>query len=211
MDAKKMYYTAVSGKVLKEFDRRGIEGRYFDNSKLLLDFLKDLIPENSVVSWGGSMTLKESGTVDLLKSGKYKTIDRKTADTPEKLLQVYRDALSSDYYFMSSSAITMDGKILNIDGTGNRVAAICCGPSHVIVVAGMNKVVTDEAAAMDRIKNYAAPINVMRLSRDTPCASTGKCEHCVSSGSICSYTVITRRSPVIGRIKVMLVGEELGF
>ncbi|MCP5514017.1 MAG: lactate utilization protein [Spirochaetales bacterium] len=211
MDAKKMYYAAVSEKVLKHFERRGIEGHYFDNSKLLLDFLKELIPENSVVSWGGSMTLKETGTMDLLKSGKYKTIDRETADTPEKLNQIFRDALSSDYYFMSSSAITMDGKLLNIDGTGNRVAAICCGPSYVIVVAGMNKIATDEAAAMDRIKNYAAPINVMRLSKNTPCASTGRCEHCVSPGSICSHTVITRRSAVIGRIKVLLVGEDLGF
>ncbi len=211
MDAKKMYYAAVSEKVLKHFERRGIEGHYFDNSKLLLDFLKELIPENSVVSWGGSMTLEETGTMDLLKSGKYKAIDRETADTPEKLIQAYRDALSSDYYFMSSSAITMDGKLLNIDGTGNRVAAICCGPSYVVVVAGMNKIATDEEAAMDRIKNYAAPLNVMRLSKNTPCASTGKCEHCVSPASICSHTVITRRSAVIGRIKVLLVGEDLGF
>ena len=211
MEPKKMYYAAAAEKVLKQFEKRGIEGHYFNDKESLLTFLKTLVPEGSTVSWGGSMSVRETGALDFIKNGNFKTIDREKADTPEKLVQSFRDALSSDYYFMGSSAITMDGKLVNIDGTGNRVAALCYGPSFVIVIAGMNKIVKDETSAMDRVKNYAAPINVMRLSKNTPCASSGKCEHCLSPGCICSYTVITRRSPVLGRIKVLLVGEELGF
>ncbi len=211
MEVKKIYFAAAAEKILKQFEKRGIEGHYFDDTSAMLAFVKQLIPDESVVAWGGSMSLKESGVHDFLKSGKFRAIDREKADTPEKLIKSYRDALSSDYYFMSSNAVTMDGKLLNIDGTGNRVAALCYGPANVIVIAGMNKVARDEDAAMERMKNYAAPMNVMRLSKNTPCASSGKCEHCLSPGCICSYTVVTRRSPVAGRIKVLLVGEELGY
>lgn len=211
MEPKKIYYSVVAEKVLKQFEKRGIEGHYFNSPEELLDFVKKLVPENSVVSWGGSMSVRDSGVLEYLRSGKFRTVDREKADTPEKLIQVYRDALSSDFYFTGSNAITMDGKLVNIDGTGNRVAAMCCGPSHVIVIAGMNKVVRDEDAAMERVKNYAAPVNVIRLGKNNPCASTGKCEHCLTPSCICSFTVITRRSPVAGRIKVLLAGTELGF
>ena len=157
------------------------------------------------------MSVKDAGILEYLRSGNFKTIDREKAQNPEEVAAAYRAALTADYYFMSSNAITMDGKLLNIDGTGNRVAALCYGPRYVVIVAGMNKVVHDESSAMDRVKNYASPMNVMRLSKNTPCAQTAKCEHCLSPESICSHTVITRRSPVPGRIKVLLAGEELGF
>lgn len=210
-EIKENYYSTVAGKLIEKFERRGIEGHYFKNSASLVDFVKKLIPEKSSVSWGGSMTLLGTGVLDYLKTSNFNLIDREKADTPEKILQIYRDAFSADYYFTGSNAITMDGKLVNIDGTGNRVAAICCGPSFVLVVAGMNKVVKDEVSAMDRIKNFAAPMNSARLSRVTPCVDSGKCEHCLAPECICSQTVITRRSGIKGRIKVLLVGETHGF
>lgn len=211
MEPQKIYYEKIGVKLISEFKKRNIDSRYFKNSTELLEYLKTLIPENSVVSWGGSMTLKETGTADFLKSGKFNTLDRDNASGAEEIKKIFHEALSADYYFMSSNAVTKDGKLVNTDATGNRVAALCYGPENVIVIAGMNKVVTDEAAAIDRIRNYASPINTIRISRDTPCSKTGKCGHCLGSQSICSHTVITRNSVFEGRIKVLLIGEEYGF
>jgi len=112
---------------------------------------------------------------------------------------------------MSSNAISVTGELVNIDGTGNRLAALIYGPSNVIILAGMNKVMPTVEAALSRVKNTASPINAIRLSRNTPCAVTGICSECQSPDCICAQTVITRRSNQAGRIKVILIGEELGY
>ena len=112
---------------------------------------------------------------------------------------------------MSTNAITLDGQLVNTDGTGNRVAALIYGPENVIIIAGMNKVAATLEEAESRVKNIASPPNAIRLDRNTPCALTGSCHDCFSEGCICSHTVITRRSAIKGRIKLILVGEELGY
>lgn len=112
---------------------------------------------------------------------------------------------------MSSNAITLGGKLVNIDGNGNRIAALIYGPKNVIVVAGMNKVTTDEESAMKRIRNYASPVNALRLSQNTPCAATGECHDCLSDACICCQVLVTRKSRTKNRIKVILVGEELSY
>jgi hypothetical protein len=112
---------------------------------------------------------------------------------------------------MSSNAITMDGKLVNIDGRGSRLAPFIYGPDYVIVLSGMNKVVRDEESAVERVKHLASPINCIRLDRETPCTKTGECSDCLSPDCICTHTVITRRSHVEGRLKVFLIGEELGY
>ncbi|MCL2481593.1 MAG: lactate utilization protein [Spirochaetaceae bacterium] len=211
MDAKNVYNTVIAEKVICNFEQGGIEGHYFENTKLMLTFLKDFIPVGSLVAWGGSMTLDATGVLEFLRKGKYKVLDREAAENPEKLIKLYMDSFSADYYFTGANAITMDGKIVNIDGRGNRVAAMTFGPKNVIVIAGVNKIVANEQEAMSRVKNCAAPLNAIRLSKKAPCVSSGKCEDCFDAGCICSYTVITRRSPVKGRIKVFLVGENLGY
>ena len=127
-----------------------------------------------------------------------------------------KDALYSkvavcDYYFMSTNAITTDGLLVNIDGTGNRVASLIHGPKNVIIITGMNKVCPDLDSAYKRVKLSAAPPNTVRLDKKTPCAVTGKCADCLSPDCICTHTVITRRSNIPGRIKILLVGEELGY
>ena len=117
----------------------------------------------------------------------------------------------ADYFLMSSNAITLDGELVNIDGHSNRVACLCCGPKNVIVIAGMNKVVSNVEEGVDRVHNFAAPPNTVRLNKNTPCAQTGRCADCYSPDCICSQIVITRRSSIPNRIKVILVGEELGY
>ena len=112
---------------------------------------------------------------------------------------------------MSTNAITLEGELVNVDARGNRVSMLCYGPDNVIIVTGMNKIVTDADAGMKRARNIAAPPNTVRLNKKTPCSVIGKCADCQSPDCICSHTVITRRSLIPGRITVILVGEELGY
>jgi len=120
------------------------------------------------------------------------------------------EALSCDYYFMSSNAITADGELVNIDGNGNRVAALIYGPENVVIIAGMNKIVKNVEEGISRTRNVASPQNCVRLNKNTPCAVNGVCGNCLSD-TICDQIVITRASRIPQRIKVILVGEELGF
>ena len=213
MDVKNVYNTVIAERVIIGLEQAGFEGHYFENTKSMITFLKDFVPNGSLVSWGGSITLDETGVIEFLKKGNYKVLDREAAaaESQEKLMQLYIDTFSADFYFTGTNAITMDGKLVNLDGRGNRVAAMTFGPKNVIVVAGVNKIVANEQEAISRIRNCAAPLNAIRLSKKAPCVSSGKCEDCFDAGCICSYTVITRRSPVKGRIKVFLIGENLGY
>ena len=213
MEARKVYNTVVAEKVISSLERGGIEGHYFENIQSVFTFLKDLVPVGSVVTWGGSTSLNNTGILDFLKKGNFKVLDREAAATEsqEKLLQLYVDSFAADFYFTSTNAITMDGKLINIDGRGNRVSAMLFGPKNVIVVVGINKVVANEQEGIFRARNVAGPLNAIRLGKKAPCVSSGICEECYDSGCICSYTVITRRSPVKGRIKVLLVGENIGY
>ena len=211
MNAKQNYYQTLSASILKKLEKRGMEAYYCASKENAVKMILDLIPEHSSVTWGGSMTLAEAGITDALKNSKRTIIDRSTAKTPEETKAIYRSAFSADYYLMSSNAITYDGELVNTDGTGNRVAALIYGPDHVIVVAGMNKLVPDVNAAFARIHNVAAPMNTIRLDIKTPCHKTGLCADCKSPDTICCQTVVTRYSRIPGRIKVILVGEELGY
>ncbi|MCL2706308.1 MAG: lactate utilization protein, partial [Spirochaetaceae bacterium] len=165
MNVKNVYNTIIAERVICNFEQGGIEGHYFENTKSLLTFLKDFIPNGSLVSWGGSMTLDDTGVVEFLRKGNYKILDREAAETPEKLMQLYMDSFSADYYFTGTNAITLDGKLVNLDGRGNRVAAMTFGPKNVIVVAGVNKIVANEQEAISRIRNCGAPLNAIRLSK----------------------------------------------
>lgn len=212
MTPKKVYYENLADTIIDRFNKRGIEGYYCENSEEALITAKRFLTPGCSVSWGGSQTLNEIGLLDSLStSSDYIIYDRDTAKTPEEKLQMYSKIVTSDYYFMSSNAITLDGQLVNIDGLGNRVACLITGPKNVIIIAGMNKIVTDVDAAIDRVRNMATPPNTVRLGRKTPCAETGKCSNCLVEDCICNQIVITRRSGIQGRIKVILVGEELGF
>ncbi|MDF2907458.1 MAG: hypothetical protein K0R34_2779 [Herbinix sp.] len=212
MTPKKIYYENLADTIIDKFNKRGIEGYYCDNSEEALLTAKRFLTPGCSVSWGGSQTLIDIGLLEALNSSSdYILYDRDKANTPEERLQIYSKTVTADYYFMSSNAITLDGQLVNIDGFGNRVACLITGPKNVIVIAGMNKIATDVDAAIDRVRNMATPPNTVRLNRKTPCAETGKCANCLVDDCICNQIVITRRSGIQGRIKVILVGEVLGF
>ena len=157
------------------------------------------------------MTLIETGLMDAINNGDYKLIDRDKAITLEEQRKVYGEICMSDIFLMSTNAITLNGELINIDGRGNRVAFLCYGPQNVVILAGMNKVVTDVESGIKRVRDIASPPNTVRLNKKTPCAITGKCEDCYSPDCICSQIVVTRRSGYPNRIKIILVGEELGY
>lgn len=211
MIPKIQYYENLADSLIEKFGPRGIEGYYCNTKEDTLTLIKSLLTENATISWGGSETLRQIGLLDELRSSNYIIYDRNTAKKTEEKNAMYSKIVTSDFFFCSSNAITLDGELVNIDGNGNRVACLITGPKNVIVIAGMNKVVTDVDSAMKRIRNHAAPMNALRLGLKTPCSTLGKCVNCLSNDCICCETVITRKSRIPNRIKVILVGEDLGY
>jgi L-lactate utilization protein LutB len=208
---KKQYYENLADSLIEKFNLRGIEGYYCDNAEEALTMAKRFLTPGCSISWGGSETLNEIGLLAELKDSDYVLYDRATAKTPEEKTIMYSRIVTADYYFMSSNAITLDGQLVNIDGFGNRVACLITGPKNVIIIAGMNKIVTDVETGMERVRNMAAPPNAVRLGSNTPCAELGRCANCLTDDCLCCEIVITRKSRIPGRIKVILVGEELGY
>ncbi len=183
-----------------------------ENCQEALELVESFLDDGMSIAVGGSVTLDEVGVLDLVRSGRYEFLDRYAEGlTNEQVNAIHRHSFSCDTYICSTNAITEDGELVNVDGRGNRVAAMIYGPESVIVVAGYNKIVKDVEAAIDRIKNIAAPANCARLGRETPCTVTGKCLDCRSEGRICSSTVTLGWQMKKYRIKVILVGEELGY
>lgn len=203
---------ALLGKrLIENFNKRNMEAYYCVTKEEALAKALELIPESDVVSWGGSESLNEIGLIDAVKKTN-KVIDRATAASMEEKQELMRQALLCDTYLMSSNAVSQDGQLVNIDGNGNRSAALIYGPKKVVMVVGMNKVAADLDAAMSRARNTAAPANVQHFpGLKTPCSVTGVCANCMSQETICCQFVITRYSRVPNRIKIILVGESLGL
>ena len=186
--------------MINKLAARNMEGFYVQTKEEAKELALSLIPEGSSVGWGGSMTVKATGL-----------LNRDAAKTPEEKDRISKECFFADYFLTSCNAITEDGIMVNIDGNGNRVAAIVYGPSHVIVITGMNKVVRTEEDALSRARNEAAPINAQRFGLSTPCSTTGECANCLSPETVCCQFLTTRYSKHKGRIKVILVNEDLGF
>ncbi|MFV0352874.1 MAG: lactate utilization protein [Oscillospiraceae bacterium] len=171
--------------------------------------LQSMLQEGETVSFGGSVTLEECGAFKLLRSGRYNLLDREApgADKPA----IFRQSFYADTYLASANAITQSGHIYEIDGNGNRVAALAYGPARVILVAGRNKIVADIEAARQRNVLISGPANAHRVGAKTPCITTGLCADCKSPGRICCTELIIKQQQIQGRIQVILVNEELGF
>lgn len=198
-------------KVIKALNARNIEAFYAESKEDALAKALELIPEGSKVAWGGSMSIEEIGLKAAICEGNYNELNRDNAKTPEEKRAAELATYDVDYFLTSANAISEDGVIVNIDGNSNRVSAIAFGPKHVLMIIGMNKIVKDAENALSRARNEAAPINAQRFNIDTPCKKTGVCFDCQNPQSICCQFLITRRSMHAGRIKVILVNDELGF
>ena len=212
MTIQQQSYETVAKTIIKNLASRQIEGFFCPTKEEACEKALSFAKEGTSVSFGGSMTLEETGILSGLRSLYTITLyDRSTGKSPEEVKKIMHDALSADTYYMSTNAITVKGELINIDGNGNRVAALIYGPEQVVIVAGMNKVVPDIEYGIRRVRNSATPPNCIRLNKNTPCAATGVCAHCLSPDCICNQIVVTRRSGNPDRIKVILVGEDLGY
>lgn len=201
--------------------KNNMEFHYAESKVEVLTIISNLLKTGDVVATGGSVTLQECGVIDLLRSDKYKYLDR-TAIDQDKLEQLYRASFNADAYICSANAVTENGELYNVDGTGNRVAAICYGPKSVIIVVGYNKIVTDLDEAVNRVKTTAAPANVQRLTCASYCYEKGSClsekkglssltSGCDSDSRICCDYLVTAHQREKNRIKVIIVGEKLGY
>ena len=208
---KELYYEKRAQILVKNLKSRHFDAWYCPDKASALEKALELIPEGASVGWGGAMSAQQIGLMDAVRKGNYTAIDRDTCATPEEKEQAMKAAIFSNVFLTGANGISLDGQMVNIDGAGNRVAAIIYGPETVLVIAGMNKVMDTLEAAMDRARTVAAPMNQQRFLHNNPCSVTGTCADCKSERCICNQIVITRHCRPAGRIKFILVGEELGL
>jgi hypothetical protein len=214
MDSHQMKWNEqVARKIIEQLEKRGMEGSYAANAAQARDEIIAMIPQGSIVYRCGSMT---AASMDLwpriAKIHGVQVIDPFAPGLSfEDSLEPRRKGLLADVMITSTNAITLDGKLVNLDGLGNRVAAMIFGPKKVILIAGMNKVVPDVETAMARTKNYSGPVNAIRMNIQTPCAENGICVDCKAPARICNIWSVIERQRIKGRIHVKLVGENLGY
>ncbi len=212
MEMEKVRNRKLAEQVVRALNGRNMEAQFVETREDALAAALALIPEGSCVSWGGVMTAHEIGLIQALREGNYVILDREGAPTAEEKARIEKAVFTDcDYYLVSANGMSENGVIVNIDNNSNRVAALAYGPKHVIMIVGMNKVVHSEEDAYNRAKYIAAPINAQRFGLDTPCAKLGKCMECRHEQCICCQILVTRYSRHEGRIKVILVNEDLGF
>ena len=208
---KQMYYEKRAKILVKNLQSRHFDAYYCADKEEALKKALELIPEGASVGWGGAMSCEQIGLMKALHAGNYRPIDRSLAKSPEEREQMMRSMLLADVFLTGANGLSLDGQMVNIDGMGNRVAAIVYGPGSVIVVAGMNKVEDTIEAAVTRARTVAAPSNNQRFDNDNPCSVTGTCGNCKNVSCICNQILITRHCRPAGRIKFILVGEDLGL
>lgn len=222
MDTKKQHtsepqhviYKKQADQILKQFQRKGIKGFYFQDAETAVKAICQMIPPGSMVGLGGSVTIVETGLIAALRDLDINLLDRYwNGITTEEIDAMRRDNFLADIFISSSNAITLDGKLVNMDGTGNRVAALIYGPKKVFLIAGMNKVVATVDDAITRIKTVAAPLNAARINRKTPCHVTGICQepNCLPPNRICNQLVIIESNTIVDRMTVFLIGDHYGF
>lgn len=209
---RKKHMQIIVDNLIRNLKKRHMEGFYFSSKDELMSYLEGELESGDVIGSGGSVTLKELGVIDYINSRKdLEYLDRNKCNSREEVEDIMRRAFTGDKYFLSTNAITRDGILVNIDGNGNRLAALIYGPKKVYVICGTNKICDDVESAYMRVKNIASPPNCIRLDKKMPCVSTGKCENCLSPDCICNQIVVTRNSRDEERIKVLIVDGNWGF
>ncbi|MGI6227803.1 MAG: lactate utilization protein [Peptococcales bacterium] len=210
-------------RTIENLKKNSMLALYVESKALVAQKVSELLTEGDTVAVGGSVSLIECGVIDLLRSGKYRFLDRyEKGLSGEDNDKLHRESFFADAYISSTNAITENGELYNVDGNGNRVAAICYGPKSVVIIAGYNKIVKDIDEAVRRVKIIAAPANTARLSLETYCSEKGECmsllssdagmaSGCFSASRICCSYVVSAYQRKKDRIKVIIVGEELGY
>lgn len=215
LEARKWYEDLRVENTLTSLRRNGFEALYLPTVEEAVSKVVGMVPEGAIVGIGGSVTLREMGLLKALEERGVELADHweagKRGASGEEVMRIRRLHLNSDVFITSTNAVTETGELVNIDGTGQRVAAMIFGPKKVIVVAGVNKIAGDLDEGLWRASNVASPLNAKRLSRKTPCVKTGECEDCDSSERICNITTVINRRPRSTDLTVILVGKELGY
>ena len=210
-NATRLYNDKRGALLVKNLQKANFEAYYCATREEALAKALELIPAGSAVGWGGAASAEQIGLMDAIKSGDYTAIDRNAAKDMAERTAIMRSCFDADYFITGANAVSLTGEMVNIDGNGNRVGMIVYGPRNILVVAGINKVCDDLEAAVRRARTVAAPMNQQRFLGDAPCSVTGTCADCKAPGCICAQMLITRTSRPAGRIKFVIVGEELGF
>lgn len=210
-DPKQTYYDKRGMRLVANLQKRHFDACYCKTKEEALEKALSWIPSGALVGWGGAMSAQQIGLMDAVQKGDYIALDRASCKTAEQREEISRKCLQCDVFFTGANGISLDGQMVNVDGGGNRVAAICYGPKTILVVAGMNKVVDTLEEAVRRARTVAAPANQQRFGFNNPCSETGTCTDCKSETCICNQIVITRHCRPAGRIKFILVGEDMGL
>lgn len=201
----------IGHKLVRNLKKRHFDACYCENRAEALAQVLRWIPSGASVGWGGTMTAQQIGLFEALRCGDYALIDRDACNNQQERHEAMKKCLLADVFITGTNAISLDGQLVNVDGNGNRVAALAFGPDSVIVIVGVNKIADSLENAVTRARTVAAPRNQQRFMLDAPCSKTGSCANCTSDGCICNQILITRNCRPAGRIKVIVVGEELGF
>ena len=211
MTPRELRNQRLAERIIKSLKHRNMEAFYCPSAAEAVSKVSELIADGCSVTWGGSMTIRDMGIPQALRDrGTLEVLDRDLVTDRDEVVKIYERAFTADVYLSSANAISEDGVIVNIDGNGNRVAAITWGPKKVIFVIGLNKVAQTVEAALQRARSTASPIYAARFDIKTPCQVDGVCHNCNSPESICNYVHFLRNSPR-SRHTVVLVGEDLGY
>lgn len=205
-------------RTMKALAKNNMNAYYANTAAEAVGTVEAILNEGDTISCGGSVTLDATGIKELMRSGRYNFLDREAVATPEERDRLYREVFFADAFITSTNAITESGELYNVDGTGNRVAAMMFGPKKVIVVAGYNKIVHDLDAAALQVKTLTTPANALRLNIDTPCthaecpgADGDICAGCRSEKRMCSLYSVMARQKDGDRVHVVIIGEEVGY
>ena len=213
-DPRKTIYERKAATVIKALAEQNIDAAYYDNARDAIAAICKMIPPGATVGLGGSTTVVESGLVDALRGLDINLLDRyRDGVTSQQQFDMRIQGLTSNVFIASCNAVTMDGKLVNEDGLGNRVACMIFGPEKVILMVGCNKIVRTVDEGIARIKNICAPLNSIRFNVDTPCSRLGFCDDsaCRPPKRICSQIGIIESNAIAGRMNIVFVGEDLGF
>lgn len=212
MDSIKWINQKKIERTIKSLEKNNMSGYFAKDEKELFDIIEDILQEGDLVACGGSMSLFETKVIDYLRNEKYKFLDRyKPGITPQEMKEIYRKSFFADAYFASTNAVTENGELYNVDGNGNRIAAMLYGPDKVILIVGVNKIVKDVQEAIDRNKYVCAPAYAKRLSTKTPCQTTGVCMDCSSPERICCEYTLIKKQRTAGRMHVIFMNENIGY